>query len=160
MINIILGGGAVCQKNMLIKIDVKRILMMLNKLLVVLYISQIKKMSGSFSNDLFQQLDLEKYEEKRIAKVRELASLSLSDLYKVAPKYRIVPKSFYDYQNQLINGVRFDCSKDVFRLLVRYTIKHIENLRTVPESDELVKLSKMNVNEIVQKCNELPLPMV
>nr|CCC03121.1 hypothetical protein LRATCC53608_0371 [Limosilactobacillus reuteri subsp. suis] len=38
----------------------------------MLYISQIKKMSGSFSNDLFQQLDLEKYEEKRIAKVREL----------------------------------------------------------------------------------------
>lgn len=33
----------------------------------------IKKMSGSFSNDLFQQLDLEKHEEKRIAKVRELA---------------------------------------------------------------------------------------
>ena len=63
-------------------------------------------------------------------------------------------------KNQLINGVRFDCSKDVFRLLVRYTIKHIENLRTVPESDELVKLSKMNVNEIVQKCNELPLPMI
>lgn len=103
MLNIILGGGAVCQKNMLIKIGVKRILIMLNKLLVVLYISQIKKMSGSFSNDLFQQLDLEKYEEKRIAKVRELASLSLSDLYKVVPKYRIVPKSFYDYQNQLIN---------------------------------------------------------
>ena len=96
-----MGGGAVCQKNMLIKIGVKRILMMLNKLLVVLYISQIKKMSGSFSNDLFQQLDLEKYEEKRIAKVRALASLSLSNLYKVAPKYRIVPKRFYDYQKPI-----------------------------------------------------------
>lgn len=119
----------------------------------------IKSMSASFSNDIFQQRELEKHKEKRIAMVEELASLSLQDLYKEAPKYRVVPKELYDFQSQVINGMHFRCPAGVFRWLVRYTIAYIENLRAIPDNNKLIELSKLSIDEIVDKYNQLPLPM-